>query len=174
MHLIDLYDIKPEEVEAIDCQVSPREHKTLAYKDPTTKLEAKFSMQFAMATALIYRKLGLAQFTDEKVNEPTTKNLMKRVTCRVHSDWVKGTDTDARPDAVAVKLKNGKEYSYAVDVPRGHPKLPLTEEELLAKYRQCAEAVLKDNEAERCIELVQKLEKLKDIKELMDIVVTTN
>lgn len=174
LHLIDLYDIKPEEVEAIDCQVSPREHKTLAYKDPTTKLEAKFSMQFAMATALIYRKLGLAQFTDEKVNEPAVKNLMKRVVCRVHSDWVEGRDTEARPDVVVVKLKNGKEYSYAVDIPKGHAKLPLAEEELLDKYRECAKMVLNDNEAERCIELVQKLEKLKDIKELMGIIVGVN
>ena len=171
MHLIDLYDIKPEEVEAVDCQVSPLTYKILFYDDPATRLEAKFSMQFAMAVALIDRKFGLAQFTNEKVNEPATKDLMKRVTCRVYPDWAEGKDTKARPQVVIVKLKNGKEYSHAVDVPRGHARLPLTEEELLAKYRECAKVVLKDNEAERCIELVWKLEKLKDVKELMDIVV---
>ncbi len=171
MHLIDLYDIKPEEVEAVDCQAPPRTLNNLRYKDPTTKLEGKFSMQFALAEALIDRKLGLAQVTDEKVNAPATKEMMKRITCRAYPDWVEGKDTDARPHLVIVKLKNGKEYSHAVAMPKGSAKLPLTEEELLTKYRECAKVVLKDNEVERSIELLLKLEKLEDIKELMDIVV---
>jgi len=158
-------------VEAVDCQVSPRERKMLLHNNPTTRLEAKFSMQFAMAVALIDRKLGLVQLTDKKVNEPATRDLMKRVTCRVYPDWAEGKDTEARSQVVIVKLKNGKEYSHAVDMPKGHAKLPLTEEELLAKYKECARTVLKDNEAERCVELVWKLEKLEDIKELVDIVV---
>lgn len=170
LHLIDLYDIKPEEVEAVDCQVPPRTRKVVFYDDPTTKTEAKFSMQFVMAAALTERKLGLTQFTNEKVNEPATKDLVKRVTCRVHPDWSEGKDTEARPDVVVVKLKNGKEYSYAVDMAKGQAQFPLTEEELLVKYRECAKMVLEDNETERCIELIQKLEKLEDIKELMDIV----
>ncbi|MFC1950482.1 MmgE/PrpD family protein [Chloroflexota bacterium] len=174
LHLIDLYDIKPEEVEAVDCQVPPRTYKVLFYNDPTTKSEAKFSMQFTMAVALIDRELGLAQFTDEKVNKPAVKDLMKRVTCRTHSNWIEGKDTDIRPDVVIVRLKNGKEYSYAVDVPKGHAKLPLTEEELLTKYRKCAKVVLTDTEVERCIELVWELEKLKDVKELMGIVVNAH
>ena len=174
LYLIDLYDIKPEEVDAVDCQVSPRTCKVLFHDNPTTKLEAKFSMQFVMAVALIERKLELAQFTSEKVNEPAVKDLMRRITCRVHPNWAEGKGTDIRPDVVVVRLKNGKEYSYAVDVPKGHAKLPLTEEELLTKYLKCAKVVLTDAEAERCIELVQNLEKLEDVKELMDLVVNTH
>ena len=171
MHLIDLYDIKPEEVEAVDCQVTPRRRRPLIYDNPTTSLEAKFSMPFVMATALIERKLGLAQFTDEQVNAPVTRDLMKRVICRIYPDWVEGKDNEERPQLVIVKLKNGKEYSHGVDVQKGHAKLPLTEEELLVKYRECARMALRDDEAEQCIELVWKLEKLENIKELMDVVV---
>lgn len=92
LHLIDLYDIKPEEIEAVDCQVPLKCRKILHYDDPTTKLEAKFSMQFSMAVALTERKLELAQFTNEKVNSPVIKDLMKRVTCRVHPNWTEEED----------------------------------------------------------------------------------
>jgi len=51
-HLIELYHIKPEEVEAVSCQSNPIVQKTLRYRDPGTALEGKFSMQFAMAVAL--------------------------------------------------------------------------------------------------------------------------
>jgi len=172
LHLIDSYDIKPEEVEAVDCQVSPRAKKILFYDNPATGSEGKFSIQFVMAAAIKDRKVELAQFTDEKVNDPVIKALMKRVNLRVHPDWVEGKDTDARPDVVLVKLMDGREYSYGVDFARGHAKVPLTDEELLTKYRECAKLVLEDKEIERCVELIKKLEKLEDIKELMDILVS--
>ncbi|GAI06529.1 unnamed protein product, partial [marine sediment metagenome] len=141
LHLIDLYDIKPEEVESVDCRTSPRYRKILFYDDATTGFEGKFSIPFVMAAALSERKVGLAQFTDDTVNDPIIKSLMKRVTCRVHPDWVEGKDTDSRPDVVIVKLKNGKELSHEIATPKGSPQIPLSEEELLTKYRECAKFV---------------------------------
>jgi len=171
LHLIELYHIKPGEVETVSCQSNPIVQKTLRYINPGTALEAKFSMQFAMAVALTDQRFGLAQATDEKVNDPTVKNLMNRVTLSVHPDWVEGRDTiDKRADLVTVRLKNGKEYSYEVLTAKGASKNPLTEEELLTKYRECAQLALKDEEVERCIELVWKLEELEDVKELMQVV----
>jgi len=128
-------------------------------------------MQFAMAVALTDHRFGLAQATDEKVNEPVVKNLMKRVTLSVHPDWAEGKDTkDNRADVVIVRLKDGREYRYEVLTAKGASKKPLTEEELLTKYRECAKLALQDEEVERCIQLVWKLEKLEDMKELMQIV----
>jgi len=171
LRLINLYDIKLDEVESIDCHISPRARKILFYDDPATGFEGKFSMPFVMAIALTERTVRLAQFTDAKVNDPIIKSLMRRVTCRVHPDWVEGKDNDSRPDKVIVKLKNGKEYSQEVAIPKGNPQIPLTDEELLTKYRECAKFVLGDKEVEQCLGLLQKLERLEDIKELMEIVV---
>lgn len=171
LHLIRLYHIKPEEVEDVRCQSNPVVQKVLFYNDPRTVMESKFSMQFAMAVALTDQRLGLAQSTDEKLNDPTVRKLMKRVTLSVHPDWVEGKDTiDNRADVVTVRLQNGREYTHEVLVPKGAPKNPFTEEELLNKYRECAKIVLKDEGIERCIELVWKLEKLEDVKEIIQIV----
>jgi len=171
LHLIQSYDIKPEDVEAVACRVNPIYQKILSHITPTTALEGKFSIQFAMAVALVDRKLGLAQDTDEKVNDPQVKSLMKRVTSCAHPNWVKGKDTIYnRADTVTVRLRNGEEYSYEVLTVKGDLKNPLTEEELLSKYRECARLALKDKEIERCIELVWKLEELEDVRELMQIV----
>ena len=96
------------------------------------------------------------------------KSLMKKVTLTVHPDWVYGKDTrNTRPDVVIVKLKNGKEYSHEVLMAKGTIQNPLSEEELLVKYRECARLALGDRATERCIELVWKLEELTDLKELM-------
>ncbi len=171
LHLIDSYDIKPEEVVAVDCRVSPRAKKILLYDNPNTGFEGKFSIQFVMAAAIQDRKIELAQFTDEYVNSPATKGLMRKVSLRIHPDWAEGKDTDARPDIVAIRLVDGREYYYGVALAKGHEKVPLTDEEFLAKYCECAKLVLGDKEIERCLELINKLEELKDISGLMDILV---
>ena len=168
LHLTELYDIKPGEVESVSCQSSPVAIKMLIYTDPVTALQGKFSAQFAVAAALTDRRFGLAQVVDERVNAPEIKNLMKRITLSVHPDWAQGSDVyDSRADVMTVKLQNGQEYRHEVRTARGCPENPLTDEELLAKYRECARLAIKDEAAERCIELVWKLEELQNLDELM-------
>lgn len=170
LHLIELHDIKPEEVEAVKVVSTPIAESVLIHSDPSTALAGKFSMQFAMAVALTDRRLGLEQVTDKKVNDPVIKSLMKKVTLSVHPDWVQGKDiVDTRADIVTVRLKNGKEYSEEVLVAKGGAQSPLEEEELLAKYRDCAKLALNERAVEQCLELVWQIEKLGDIRELMRV-----
>jgi len=46
---------------------------------PQTGLEGKFSMEFAMASAVIARRAGLAEYTDGFVRRPEVQDLMRRV-----------------------------------------------------------------------------------------------
>jgi len=127
-------------------------------------------MQFAMAIAIADNRFGLAQATDEKVNHPLVKDLMRRVALTVYPDWNEQKDTqDNRPDRVTVTLKDGRTYSREVLVAKGTPRTPLTDDELLDKYRECAKLVLSDVATEQCAELVWKLEKLEHVSELMRI-----
>ncbi|MFH1087606.1 MAG: MmgE/PrpD family protein, partial [Chloroflexota bacterium] len=171
LQLIREHNVRPDEVAAVDSRVPPRMEKVLFHTSPCTGLEGKFSMQFCMAVALTDRRVGLSQVNDARVNDPAIRELMKKVKIGVHADWVEGNSTEARPDIVTVKLKDGREYSLGVDKAKGHADVPLTRDELLTKYRECARLALVDNDVERSIELVENLEKLKNIKELLDVVV---
>ena len=56
-----------------------------------------------------------------------------------------------------------------VDIPRGDPTLPLTDDELLEKYRDCARNQLRSDNTERSVEAVVELERMADIAMLMAI-----
>ena len=43
---------------------------------------------------------------------------------------------------VTIRTTDGRSYNARVDIPRGDPALPLTDDELLSKYRDCARAQL--------------------------------
>ena len=46
-----------------------------------------------------------------------------------------GPDTEFVGNPVTIWTTDGRSYSARLDIPRGDPALPLTEDELLAKYR---------------------------------------
>jgi 2-methylcitrate dehydratase PrpD len=172
LDLVEEYDLRPADVEHIDCQGSPRAVKMLFYTDPQNSLEGKFSMHFCLAVALAERKIGLAQVTDEKVKDPRIVELARKVTFRVNPDADEMEIGDKRPDVVTVKLKNGGSHSKGVLTAKGHAEVPLTWDELVEKYRECACQVLDDKDIEKSVELVANLEDAVNIRELLNLAIS--
>ena len=127
-------------------------------------------MHFVLSAALIDRKMGLSQVTDAKAKDPLILDLERKVKMRAFPDASPNETGDNRPDVVTIKTKNGKEYSHGVLRAKGHADVPLTWDELLEKYRDCARVALNDQQAARTIEIMGNLEKLGNIRELMSIV----
>ena len=164
LDLVKKYEITPEQVEKIECLGPLRFKKVLFHTNPGNKLEAKFSMNFVMASAIVDHKVGLDQVTDERVKDPAIQELMKKVSLHSYEG------PEDQPVTVTVRLKGGNQYSESAMQPRGHAGTPLSRDELLGKYEACARRVLDDSAVERSIELLENLDTLHDIKELMDIV----
>lgn len=164
LQLVNSYQISADAVIEVECQTGTVAGDILTYNEPVTYLQGKFSLPFCMAIALLERKVGLCQVTDEKVNDPRTRQLMKRVQFRPQGEPV------AQSDIVTVRLKDGREHSLGIDKPRGHPEIPLTDEELISKYRDCAAIILPEDEVEWSLGLILNLEQLQQANKLMDII----
>jgi len=170
LNIVTAHEVRSEDVESIHCYSSPVVNKILSFTNPTNTLEAKFSMQFALAMAVIEKRFGLAQITEEKINNLEVRNLMKRITLSIHTNWQEGKDNkDNRPDVVKINLNDGRKYSSEVLVPKGTAVMPLTEEELFAKYHECSSLVFDKDTSDRCREMIWKMEKLEQLSNLMKI-----
>jgi 2-methylcitrate dehydratase PrpD len=130
-----------------------REHR------PRTALEAKFSAEFAMASALVAGRVGMSELTAEFVNQPTVQALIPKV--RVAPvDEVDPEDPLFAPfDRVRVKLDDGSTLEgdpvrYAL----GHARNPIGLDELHAKFRGCVGNALAPEAASRLFERLSRLE----------------
>jgi 2-methylcitrate dehydratase PrpD len=170
IHLAVENKLKPEEVAEVDVQFAPWNMKILLHDKPTTSMEAAFSMHFLIAASLIYRKVGLSEVTDVKVQDPLILDLQRKVKMRPFPDADANENGDNRPEVITIKMKTGKEYSHSVLRARGHSDVPISWDELSEKYRDCAGITLAKKEVEKSIELMYTLESLSDIKELSRIV----
>jgi 2-methylcitrate dehydratase PrpD len=107
---------------------------------PTTPFEAKFSMPFVVAHALVHGEVTAGSFTDGLADERVL-DLMKRVALRT------GEEFDAafparRGARVTVSGRDGGQRSATVPDRRGDPANPVTPAQLDAKFRSLVEPVL--------------------------------
>ena len=127
-----------ENVARIGVSTSRRNANILRNPRPQTGLEAKFSMQFAMASAVVARSVGLAELTDAFVRRPDVQALLRRVEVEPDDREDALRPGSAPYDLVVVETKDGRRLeSRRVSEERGSPSLPLSMGELWAKFESC-------------------------------------
>jgi 2-methylcitrate dehydratase PrpD len=164
--LVKQNDVKPADVERIDCGANSKMTTTLLHHRPTNGLQAKFSMEFCLAILLLERRAGVAQFTDETVKRPDVQEWIKRVNFYVDPE-AEAAGFDKMTSIIKIHLKNGKIISGQAFMAKGSPSNPMTYEETADKFRGGAEfAKWPTQKAERIIQLVRSLEKEPDMSRL--------
>jgi 2-methylcitrate dehydratase PrpD len=106
----------------------------LIHHRPRTGLEGKFSLEYAVVTALLDGHPGFASFTTEAVTRPSVEALLGRVTVRLAPERTGLLEGEVR---VELTLADGTRRAATLDVPPGHPANPATAEELHGKLASC-------------------------------------
>jgi 2-methylcitrate dehydratase PrpD len=144
--LIDLlaeHPLKPDEISTIDVELGRTAANILRETAPRNALQAKFSLEFAMASAVLAGRVGLRQLQDDFVAEAATQSMMKRVARHLIDDQASGDLPVAAADRVSVTTAAGERIdSHWVAHARGSPALPLTRQALWDKFEECAAPVL--------------------------------
>jgi 2-methylcitrate dehydratase PrpD len=168
IRLRDEHQITSDLVEHVDVDVPADTAAPLTFRVPRTGLEGKFSMPYLIARALIDGKVMLETFTDEAVRNKPVLDLLEKVEMKVDPKLQSGSD-GSRPATVTIKLKNGQVHTLHQRFPKGSPEVPMTRDELLAKFRACTRGVLSETSSARALDYVSKLETMATIKPLASL-----
>ena len=133
--------VRADNVESIAVSTSRRNATILRNSRPQTGLEAKFSMQFAMASAIVAGRVGLGELTDGFVQRTDVQGLLPKVSVEPDDREDPERPGAAPYDLVVIKTRDGRRLeSERVTLERGSPEIPLTSEELWAKFSNCLAA----------------------------------
>jgi 2-methylcitrate dehydratase PrpD len=122
--------------------------------------ECLFSLPYSLATAVHDGGVFLDSFRPEAITRAEVRNLMPRISAREDSslpNWA------AR---VRTTLRDGRKFSGDYIYGKGHPLNPLTEQELIDKFRMCvpySAYKLSDEVVNSVIEALLHLEEIDDI-----------
>ncbi|MFH1485034.1 MAG: MmgE/PrpD family protein [Chloroflexota bacterium] len=167
--LIKQHNIKYEDVESVVVDCDSRVGDILVYPEPQSGHESRFSLHYNMALALLDGKFDRHSHTDERAAKPDIHAAVKKVNVVIHPEWP--ASYKGRKHPVTIKLKDGRTVTHTTDHVKGSPENPLARDELMAKYTDCAGTVLSAADIKKSAELVLKIDELKNISELMDILV---
>ena len=141
-------------------------------QNPRTIVEAQFSVPYAVAATWIDGKLGMSHFTEEGLRRKDILELTARVHPYVDEEMDREWSRVVTPAKLTVQFRDGQTVETRVDYPKGHPRNPMTEAEFAAKTADCATFTarpLAPDTADRLIATAGRLEALKDISELMRV-----
>ncbi len=154
-----------EDVDRVEVDVDPVVPTILIYDRPTNALEAKFSLPFCAAAAVVFGAVGIDTFDEERIADARVASLMPRVTMRV--DPTVGQNAPALTEArVRVFLRDGRVLAQQAHGARGYPARPASDAELDAKFMACATRALATARAAEVLAIVRSVDTLTDVRAL--------
>jgi len=167
LKLVVDHDIKPDQIKQVRVRAGSNILEPLRYKTAKTELEAKFCLPFLMTALVLRRKAGIHEFTDEFVASEPVQRMMPLVETKF-DPAIEARGFDKMRSVIEVDLKDGRSFVQASDDRyRGGPEKPFTREELHEKFSDCASLVLPKERIARALQLIEGVDKLKNVRELV-------
>ncbi len=131
---------------------------------------ARLCCAYVVAKVLQRGKLDPSHYRGAELTDPETHRLAKLVTVLGNDN----PDPNAlAPQAVQIRLKDGRVLDWSCEVMLANPARPLSREAHLAKFRRCwdfAAEPLPEDKREALIAMVDRLEQVTDVRELVRLI----
>ncbi|MGE5819957.1 MAG: MmgE/PrpD family protein [Deltaproteobacteria bacterium] len=162
IELVQRHALQPRQVKHVRIRLGYDAALPLVYDRPRTGLEGKFSLPFSAALAIIHRGATLLDYTDDQVQNPQIREMMKCVKL-VRTGKLKSIGNLGTPAEIELTTRDGRRYRHSALVAKGHPKKPLSQAELNAKFYQCARGRLSRGRVEAFIEASRHIQTIRSI-----------
>jgi 2-methylcitrate dehydratase PrpD len=135
---------------------------------PETAIDAKFSLLYTVASALIRRRLDLDSFSAPARRDPAVLDLAHRIRYVGDGDTAAGHEAVTR-GTVEIHLSDGTARSQHCAHPYGSPEAPMSETDLVAKFLDCAAHSCRPVPAERLEALAHHVLRLEAVNDVRDV-----
>lgn len=165
------HPVNPAEIKEIQVSISVNAKYLLIHPRPCTEMEAKFSLEYCVARAILDRQIGPQQFTPEKISDPVLQSLIEKIKPTYYEippsqssgEWTR------LPVEINIQMQNGMAFSGNVDAPKGSPRNPLSPEDLEEKFWKCCQGKLSEHRIREALGRLRTLEKEKDVADLVSL-----
>ena len=167
--------IKASDVRKIKVEVIARAADILGdphkYR-PDSKETADHSLPYCMAVGLVDGMVTPLQFKEERVLDKALIPIMDKVKV-VANDEFEALFPKFQPSRVTITTNDGKEHATRVDVPKGDPRDPMTEEEIAVKFNALGKNVIGDDQRKKLQKAIMNLDAAGKLDELLELTIAS-
>jgi len=166
-------NLEPKEVKEILVETTTRGADILSdpskYK-PTTKETADHSLPYCIAVAVVKSNVLPSDFEEDALRDPLVWSLLDKIEV-VANPEIDNLFPKIKRAIVTIKTSKG-EYKKQEDFAKGQPERPLSEGELISKFKANSEKKMSPSRMEDIIKATQELENIDEIGEYMKLLVS--
>jgi 2-methylcitrate dehydratase PrpD len=158
--------LAPEEVESVSLAVYQGSLDLLENIAPTTPYMAKFNLPFCMASALRFGHADVADFSAERIGNPEMAQMMQKI--KIQSDPELSAMYPRKwPARVVIVKRSGERLTGSSTYPKGDPENPLSESEVVGKFKSLTRGLIAEERAEALCQRVMALDESADVSTLL-------
>jgi len=175
LELVKQHDITPEQVQEITVYGGEAEYTMMCTpleikRKPRNCVDAIASIPWTVATAIVKRGISISDLTEEAIKNEKVLHIAQKINAELAQDLIRND----RPESGRVKITTGEvTYTRQVDYAYGDPKNPMTFDDVMNKFYDCASHTVKpmsDENIHKLADSVQKLEEVDDVAEIMKLI----
>jgi 2-methylcitrate dehydratase PrpD len=148
--------VEPGDIEAVEVATYKAGVEVAHYENPRTPAEGRFSLKYVVATALTHGSVRLAAFEPQRLRDPSTVEVMKRIRTSVDPE-LDAAFPRKRAARVAIRAK-GRREEWLQPTRVGDPEMPLSDRMLEDKYFELVKPVLGEPKARELLARLWALE----------------
>jgi 2-methylcitrate dehydratase PrpD len=126
--------------------------------DPAGAYQAKFSLQYVIAHALVHGSVRLVAFAPERLLDADVRAVLAKVEVVADPELSKGYPNQ-RAAQVEIELNDGRVLKHFQPTRKGDPEMPLSDDEVNAKFLELAMPVIGDVKSRELLEALWSLDR---------------
>lgn len=173
LNIMEEHHLSPKDVKEVLIETTTRGADILSDPskyNPTTKETADHSLPYCVAVAVAKGNVLPSDFDEEALHDPLVRELIQKITVKANPDI----------DALFPKMKRAlctittkdRTYTRQEDYARGSKGYPMTDEELISKFKANAQNQMSESRMETIVDATFNLEKYTDITEYVKLLIS--
>ena len=151
------HGVRPDDIERIDIGTYQAALEVAGYDNPQTPAEARFSVKYTVASALMHGSVRLAAFEPARMADAPTRSLMKRIALGVDPE-LDAAFPGRRAARIRMQLRDGRVLTHLQPTRKGDPEQPLSDSELEQKFLELAAPVLGQAAAAALLDRLKRID----------------
>jgi|GEM_PF-855303 len=166
LDIVEKNDIDYHKIDKVVCDLAPFAYECDRYHFPVTPTEGKFSMAYCTSLILVNGKILISDMEGECITNQEIIELMRHFEIKLnpnYSEYPMGTK-------LTVYMDGGTKYESEILVPKGDPRVPLSDVENQEKFKICCQKMFNEKNYMTLLNMVNEIEKKENITEFLKTV----
>lgn len=162
--LLRRHDLKAPDIVAVHARLNAFLAGMVGGYDVSTMPAAQMSLPYAVSARICFGHAGLASYSPERRSSRVIGEMLERIVIDIDESVTASFESD-----VSILTTDNRWLLEPTTVARGAPANPLSQQELLDKFRSLAPLAIGEHDTDRLTGMLLGLERLEDARDLLPL-----